>query len=286
MGEKMNIPNVVVLGMIASLVLVSVTSASPTAHIVGGDFGWNLPSHPTFYDDWVKSRTFAVGDTLAFHYKPELSTVVEVNKEDYEKCTSLNTLFTYFQGDAVIKLDKPGDYYFFCNVGKHCEAGTKKRYRPKVREESSKKRGVLKIRESRAEKQPTPPRKSLRSKSKLLVVTEESETESDEEASVQKAMETALRVPIPRQPRQKKQRASKAPSHIPGPSFVERSIRDMFQTELQEFERRVYATARDYREVSDRKFEGISKILNLYCQAMIVLEKEVSQRFDHVDKEI
>ncbi|XP_028804980.1 cyclic AMP-dependent transcription factor ATF-5-like [Neltuma alba] len=54
----------------------------------------------------------------------------------------------------------------------------------------------------------------------------------------------------------------------------------MFQAELKEFERRVYTTAKDYGEVSDRKFEGITKILDLYHQAMVVLEKEVSQSFE------
>ncbi|XP_028787674.1 actin cytoskeleton-regulatory complex protein pan1-like [Neltuma alba] len=198
--------------------------------------------------------------------------------------------------------------------------------------------------EKQTEKQPALPRKSPRSKSKLLVVTEESETESDDRALVQKAVETALRIPIPKQLRQKKQRASEgitrqipsksipsdfsellvgnldkeanniapfepgesktkvpafgitqlhkmriplpfrpsqkvpqkdkgkqlvvstsrtqdeaestaAPSHAPGPSFMERSLREMFQAELQEFEKRVYVTAREYGEVSDRKFE-------------------------------
>ncbi|XP_028802759.1 mucin-7-like [Neltuma alba] len=54
----------------------------------------------------------------------------------------------------------------------------------------------------------------------------------------------------------------------------------MFQAELQEFERRVYTTAKDYGEILDKKFDGITKILDLHRQAMVVLEKEVSQRFD------
>ncbi|XP_028799508.1 proline-rich receptor-like protein kinase PERK2 [Neltuma alba] len=44
--------------------------------------------------------------------------------------------------------------------------------------------------------------------------------------------------------------------------------------------------AKEYGEVSYQKFDGITKILDLHHQAMIVLEKKVSQRFNHVEREI
>ncbi|XP_028799492.1 extensin-like [Neltuma alba] len=135
-------------------------------------------------------------------------------------------------------------------------SSTRKRYRPKVREESSKKRGVLKIRESRAKEQPVPPQKSPHSKSKLLVVTEESKTESDDRASVPQKDKGKQPV-VSTSKTQDEAESTTAPSHAPGPSFMERSLREMFQAELQEFEKRVYVTAREYGEVSDRNFEDL-----------------------------
>ena len=58
-----------------------------------------------------------------FAYRPGLNTVVQIEKNDFDHCTSRNTIATYFQGDTSVTLDKPGDYFFFCSVGKRCEAG-------------------------------------------------------------------------------------------------------------------------------------------------------------------
>ncbi|KAJ1405944.1 Phytocyanin domain [Sesbania bispinosa] len=98
-----------------------------TTHIVGDHAGWNLPSCQEFYEDWAKKRTFAIGDILLFKYNPGLNTVVQVNKEDYECCTTKNTIHTYFDGNTAFTLDKAGEYFFYSSVGRHCEAGLKLR---------------------------------------------------------------------------------------------------------------------------------------------------------------
>lgn len=60
-----------------------------------------------------------------FNYNPGMSTVVQVYKDDYDHCTIKDTIYTYFRGNSSVTLDKPGDYYFFCSVGKRCETGQK-----------------------------------------------------------------------------------------------------------------------------------------------------------------
>ncbi|XP_061337844.1 mavicyanin-like [Gastrolobium bilobum] len=122
MAEKMHL-SFFVFAMIGCITLDSVSST--TTHIVGDNLGWNLPPHQGFFADWAKNKTFAVGDVLLFQYNPGLNTVVQVNKEDYDNCTSKNTMYTYFKGNSTVTLEKPGDYYFFSSVGKHCEAGQK-----------------------------------------------------------------------------------------------------------------------------------------------------------------
>ncbi|WJX54036.1 hypothetical protein P8452_39965 [Trifolium repens] len=121
MAKKMNL-SFLMFVMIGCIIFVSVSS---TTHIVGDSLGWSMPNYIGYFEDWSKNKTFAVGDTLVFQYNPGMSTVVQVDKNDYGNCTSRNTLRTYFRGNSSVVLDKPGDYYFFCSVGKRCEAGQK-----------------------------------------------------------------------------------------------------------------------------------------------------------------
>lgn len=61
MTEKMYL-NFFIFAMIGYIVLVPVSST--TTHIVGDHMGWSMPKYPGFYNDWAKSKTFAVGDVL------------------------------------------------------------------------------------------------------------------------------------------------------------------------------------------------------------------------------
>ncbi|XP_058736003.1 mavicyanin-like [Vicia villosa] len=121
MAEKMHL-SFIIFVMTGFIIFVYVNS---TTHIVGDKLGWNLPGYNTYYEDWAKNRTFVVGDKLLFKYHPGLGTVLHVNKDDFGNCTNRNTIRTYFRGNSTVSLDKPGDYYFFCSVGKRCELGQK-----------------------------------------------------------------------------------------------------------------------------------------------------------------
>ncbi|BAT73006.1 hypothetical protein LR48_Vigan11g020400 [Vigna angularis] len=122
MSLKMQL-GLLMFGTIGSMLLESVSCKN--VHVVGDQLGWNIPSRQNFFDDWAKKKTFVVGDQLVFQYHPGLNTVVKVNKEDYENCTTKNVIETYFNGNSSVTLEEAADYYFFSSVGKHCEAGVK-----------------------------------------------------------------------------------------------------------------------------------------------------------------
>ncbi|CAI8619536.1 unnamed protein product [Vicia faba] len=121
MAEKMHL-SFIIFVMTGFIIFVYVNS---TTHLVGDKLGWNLPGYPKYYQDWANNHTFVVGDKLVFQYHPGIGTVLHVNKEDFDNCTNRNTIRTYFRGNSTVPLDRPGDYYFFCSVGKRCELGQK-----------------------------------------------------------------------------------------------------------------------------------------------------------------
>ncbi|KAK7369760.1 hypothetical protein VNO80_11804 [Phaseolus coccineus] len=122
MSVKMQL-SLLMFGTIGSMLLVSVSCKN--VYVVGDKLGWNIPSQKGFFDDWAKSKTFAVGDQLLFQYRPGLNTVVMVDKEDYDNCATMRIKRTFIVGNSPVTLEKPGDYYFFSSVGKHCENGLK-----------------------------------------------------------------------------------------------------------------------------------------------------------------
>nr|DAD19134.1 TPA_asm: hypothetical protein HUJ06_020597 [Nelumbo nucifera] len=100
-------------------------SSSTFIHVVGGSFGWGIPDNTTFYQDWAKPRTFGVGDKLVFLYRTGVHDVLEVSQKDFKACTQNNVTAMHFAGPTILELTEPGDHYYYCGVGAHCEAGQK-----------------------------------------------------------------------------------------------------------------------------------------------------------------
>ncbi|KAG2709724.1 hypothetical protein I3760_05G254600 [Carya illinoinensis] len=96
-------------------------------HIVGGSYGWRLPSaNISFYQDWARPRNFTAGDKLVFLFTTGLHNVVEVKKEDYDECTQKHVIKTYTNGPAIFELTKPGDHFFICGLSNQfCNGGQK-----------------------------------------------------------------------------------------------------------------------------------------------------------------
>jgi hypothetical protein len=58
--------------------------------------------------------------TAVFNYNSGAHTVTEVNKNDYESCSSSNSISN---GPTTITLSTPGTHYFICGVPGHCSGG-------------------------------------------------------------------------------------------------------------------------------------------------------------------
>ncbi|KAI9117390.1 hypothetical protein K1719_011556 [Acacia pycnantha] len=123
MGKHMGL-----IGLLMVVVCLSFAASSEARrYIVGGDFGWGIPPNQTFYSDWASDKTFIVGDKLVFNWTGNQN-VAEVRKEDYNNCTTPNTIIftgspnmTVFTFTLVI----PGPHYYICTIDDNCERGQK-----------------------------------------------------------------------------------------------------------------------------------------------------------------
>ncbi|KAL0402925.1 UNVERIFIED_CONTAM: Early nodulin-like protein 1 [Sesamum radiatum] len=75
------------------------------------------------YNDWASKKRFQVNDTLRFTYKKD--SVMTVTEEEYERCRSSHPVYFSNNGDTVLKLDRPGLFYFISGVSGHCQMGLK-----------------------------------------------------------------------------------------------------------------------------------------------------------------
>ncbi|KAK6925413.1 Phytocyanin domain [Dillenia turbinata] len=113
---------------ISVIVVISVLfpCVSATNHTVGGSTGWAFASN---LQAWTSSTTFYPGDYLVFRYVP-IHDVLEVNRDDFATCHTINPIGTYEDGETVIglKQDEGGNTRFFiCGRPGHCGRGLKLR---------------------------------------------------------------------------------------------------------------------------------------------------------------
>ncbi|KAI7747399.1 hypothetical protein M8C21_002320 [Ambrosia artemisiifolia] len=109
--------------MIATIVailslLVLIQNADAYEFKVGGSGEWSLSAS---YSQWAEKNRFQVGDTLLFMYDDDEDSVLEVSKEDYDKCNTENPIAKHDDGHTVIKLDRSGPHYFISGVADHCK---------------------------------------------------------------------------------------------------------------------------------------------------------------------
>ncbi|KAH7278033.1 hypothetical protein KP509_38G020600 [Ceratopteris richardii] len=99
-----------------------------TIYTVGGPAGWTTPSRANVnYTEWASNTPFKVGDTLEFNYVYKAHSVLMVIRSDFRYCNKSNPIMSYdhMSGKTMVKLTKPGNYYFIDGVGDHCELGQK-----------------------------------------------------------------------------------------------------------------------------------------------------------------
>ncbi|XP_043706185.1 umecyanin-like [Telopea speciosissima] len=111
--------------LLAGMGCVLMAQTNAMSHIIGGSFGWRIPDNTTFYQEWAKPRTFGVGDKLVFLYRTGVHNVLEVDEKEFKACTQDKPIDMLYRGPTILELNKKGDYYYYCGVGTHCEAGQK-----------------------------------------------------------------------------------------------------------------------------------------------------------------
>ncbi|XP_021760777.1 umecyanin-like [Chenopodium quinoa] len=114
--------------LLLALVMIAGISelCSAATHTVGGRTGWTIPSSPSIYTTWANGETFAVGDVLVFNFVTGAHTVAEVNKANYDGCSTSRTLgAVHSTGPANITLTTAGTHYFLCTIPTHCTNGQK-----------------------------------------------------------------------------------------------------------------------------------------------------------------
>ncbi|KAL0380341.1 UNVERIFIED_CONTAM: Blue copper protein [Sesamum angustifolium] len=99
---------------LASAVLLLLSSAAATDHIVGANKGWNPGINYTL---WANNQTFYVGDLISFRYQKTQYNVFRVNKTGYDNCTTEGASGNWSSGKDFILLDKAKRYYFICGTG-------------------------------------------------------------------------------------------------------------------------------------------------------------------------
>ncbi|KAK0599750.1 hypothetical protein LWI29_008234 [Acer saccharum] len=113
--------------LVAVMALLESATTAATNYIVGDGFGWAVPLNNSinFYDDWVKNKTFQIGDSVIFNWTGT-HTATEVRKEYYGNCTKSGTDF--ITPGLIINFKTNATRYFLCSIGTHCEQGQKVKF--------------------------------------------------------------------------------------------------------------------------------------------------------------
>ncbi|WOK99361.1 umecyanin-like [Canna indica] len=125
MGIK-HINGLFLMAFTMGLLLSLGSSVRHKTHIVGGSYGWRIPlnKNTTFYQDWARTKKFAVGDKLVFLFTTMVQNVVELpSAADFGVCRMNNVTDIHFVGPTILELTEAGPHYYFCSVGLHCEDG-------------------------------------------------------------------------------------------------------------------------------------------------------------------
>ncbi|GAB4854650.1 hypothetical protein Ancab_023232 [Ancistrocladus abbreviatus] len=110
---------------IAAAVLISSTEGRD--HLVGGKAdGWKVPSSQSdSLNKWAGSSRFQVGDYLVFKFDSKKDSVLQVTRDAYINCSTTSPIEEYSNGEAKVRLDRSGPYYFISGAGDNCEKGQK-----------------------------------------------------------------------------------------------------------------------------------------------------------------
>ncbi|XP_065862277.1 early nodulin-like protein 9 [Euphorbia lathyris] len=109
------------LGLFSLMLLLQKGSA--TQFTVGGAKGWTVPENSSTYsyNQWAENTRFQIGDSLLFVYKADQDSVVEVNKQDYENCSTTAPVSPPLaDGHSVFTFNRSGPHYFISGNKDNC----------------------------------------------------------------------------------------------------------------------------------------------------------------------
>ncbi|KAK6774738.1 hypothetical protein RDI58_029977 [Solanum bulbocastanum] len=112
--------HVVVLLVLACLF----TSSYSYQFTVGGKDGW-VPKPSVDYNTWSQHMRFIINDSVLFKYKQGADSVLEVSKDDYDKCNTGNPIKKMEDGNSIFTLDRSGPFYFISGNKDNCDKGQK-----------------------------------------------------------------------------------------------------------------------------------------------------------------
>ncbi|KAI3875299.1 hypothetical protein MKX03_000726 [Papaver bracteatum] len=114
----MKLSNAFTIFLITFSILYSTVAAKYL--VVGGDSFWSLNAD---LENWSRSNTFYVGDTLIFHYESAAHNVLEVNATNHLTCNHKDPISKNEGGLTIITLEHFGTRYFICGKYNHCNEG-------------------------------------------------------------------------------------------------------------------------------------------------------------------
>ncbi|KAL2327634.1 hypothetical protein Fmac_021061 [Flemingia macrophylla] len=107
------------------LFLLTLLSSSQARKFkVGGSQGW-VPNPSESYNTWAGRNRFQINDSIVFKYNKGSDSVLEVNKEDYDKCNKTKPIKKFENGDTEFTFDRSGPFYFISGNDGNCEKGQK-----------------------------------------------------------------------------------------------------------------------------------------------------------------
>uniref|UniRef100_A0A0A9H4M7 Phytocyanin domain-containing protein n=1 Tax=Arundo donax TaxID=35708 RepID=A0A0A9H4M7_ARUDO len=110
----------------ASVVLAAAACTEARDFVVGGaDHGWKVPVQPDALNLWSSINRFQIGDNLVFKFDGAADSVLEVTREDYNRCSTASPVAAHHAGAGIVTVPLPrsGPYYFVSGAPGSCGKG-------------------------------------------------------------------------------------------------------------------------------------------------------------------
>ncbi|KAK3123148.1 hypothetical protein QOZ80_8AG0624770 [Eleusine coracana subsp. coracana] len=114
----------------ASVLLAAAASSQAKNDVVvgGHDHGWKVPVQPNGLNLWSSIHRFQIGDNLVFKYDDASDSVLEVTRDDYNRCSTASPLATHKaagagSGQVAVPLPRSGPFYFISGKPGSCQMG-------------------------------------------------------------------------------------------------------------------------------------------------------------------